>query len=98
MAICTNKTIPQSLRDSSLYTREPKRIFCYQNGYIFVVNVTLKPPLCKWEKICKQIGTACRDGGIVFVSFAIAVALLYTLKEYTPTDRKICRGFVFFDA
>jgi len=20
---------------------------------------------CKWEKICKQIGTACRDGGIV---------------------------------
>ena len=26
-----------------------------------------KPPLCKWEKICKQIGTACRDGGIVNV-------------------------------
>ena len=24
-----------------------------------------EPPLCKWEKICKQIGTACRDGGIV---------------------------------
>ena len=26
-----------------------------------------EPPLCKWEKICKQIGTACRDGGIVFL-------------------------------
>ena len=28
-----------------------------------------EPPLCKCEKICKQIGTACRDGGIVNVRF-----------------------------
>ncbi|MBQ8441681.1 MAG: hypothetical protein IJX19_13550, partial [Clostridia bacterium] len=28
-------------------------------------SYTKKPPLCKWEKICKQIGTARRDGGIV---------------------------------
>ena len=30
---------------ASLYTREPKRMFSYPNGYIFAVNVTLKPPL-----------------------------------------------------
>jgi len=30
-----------------------------------------KPPLCKWEKIYKQIGTACRDGGIVKISTAL---------------------------
>ena len=37
----------------------------YQKSFPYLPGGRKKPPLCKWEKICKQIGTACRDGGIV---------------------------------
>ena len=59
------KTKPPDLCYASLAekTRTPPRNFLW---WCFFVGVNLlKPPLCKWEKICKQIGTARRDGGIV---------------------------------
>jgi len=57
----------------------------------------LTPPLCKREKICKQIGTACRDGGVVFITLMIILALVYTLKDIIVLFcRLVNRLFILF--
>ena len=65
------------------------------------VATIFKPPLCKWEKICKQIGTACRDGGIVLLCFATSTipqslrdSSLYTREP--PLRRDLCKAKAFW--
>ena len=45
-----------------------------------------KPPLCKWEKICKQIGAVRRDGGIVLLIFT-RVQSLSRLRRQLPLHK-----------
>ena len=63
----------------------------------YITRPSVAPPLRKWEKICKQIGTACRDGGIVKKLNFMQKTIPQSLRDsslYTREPSCLCKSLI----